>query len=632
MDYVKGCAPFTVSVIRNYDDESPDHTRVLILHDSNGNPIGDWTNANSITINSPGTYYLVQDIQTGTRSYPKDSIKIVALSPDPVPFTIANCGNNSAGIELIPEENTYTAFKLIALRPGETGTPEVSFQIEPNPQGQYKATIPFNEPGEYDITIKGLITEPDPGATFESCRDTTFRFTVHGELAPAVLNQLQASIYTEGDSAVLTHELLADAGYILEVAENGNDNFQPVQAISGPKTNPSQFIQFDFENNFYCFRASINNPCSSDPGTPPSESICTAKLQASPQPDGNRIEYTTATAANLEEALLFRKTESEIRWQQIHSFGSATTESYLDSDIDCNTAFQYAIELVYANGSRSFTQGLPLQNETSRSLPAPLNISSSWQSPSEVFFSVAALLNKENIRLKAYSANNGNQLVNEADTAFVNLPAAGTNTCYRFGYTDACGNSSELSEAVCAIFLQNLSTEPDGLILQWNAYTGYVDGVARYELVKYDRDGTPERRTDLGTQISIDLGTQELSESGKYYEIVAYPADIAIPPSSSNRFLFEIKMKGYFANVFNPTSEGANGKFTAQGKFVEQLHLQIFNRWGERVYETRDKETGWDGKIRGNPAPSGTYMYRAVVTLADGQQQTYQGAVFLLQR
>ena len=39
------------------------------------------------------------------------------------------------------------------------------------------------------------------------------------------------------------------------------------------------------------------------------------------------------------------------------------------------------------------------------------------------------------------------------------------------------------------------------------------------------------------------------------------------------------------------------------------MHLMVFNRWGEKIFEIRDKNKGWDGKLNGKPAPVGNYIY-----------------------
>jgi gliding motility-associated-like protein len=43
--------------------------------------------------------------------------------------------------------------------------------------------------------------------------------------------------------------------------------------------------------------------------------------------------------------------------------------------------------------------------------------------------------------------------------------------------------------------------------------------------------------------------------------------------------------------------------------------MQIFNRWGEAVFETNDVERYWDGRLNNTDAPQGVYAY--IVTITD---------------
>ncbi len=42
--------------------------------------------------------------------------------------------------------------------------------------------------------------------------------------------------------------------------------------------------------------------------------------------------------------------------------------------------------------------------------------------------------------------------------------------------------------------------------------------------------------------------------------------------------------------------------------------MQIFNRWGQLIFESDDPAKGWDGNYNGSPVPMGTYVYTAVFT------------------
>jgi gliding motility-associated-like protein len=63
---------------------------------------------------------------------------------------------------------------------------------------------------------------------------------------------------------------------------------------------------------------------------------------------------------------------------------------------------------------------------------------------------------------------------------------------------------------------------------------------------------------------------------------------------------------------------------------VTTYSLEIFNRWGTKVYETADKNAGWDGLINGQDAPVGVYMYRLRYKSIQGDSKDIQGSLTLL--
>jgi len=65
-------------------------------------------------------------------------------------------------------------------------------------------------------------------------------------------------------------------------------------------------------------------------------------------------------------------------------------------------------------------------------------------------------------------------------------------------------------------------------------------------------------------------------------------------------------------NVFTPNNDGINDLFRPKNyHFVERVNMQIFNRWGNLVYETTDPIIDWDGTIQntGRLASPGIYYY-----------------------
>ncbi|RZL06805.1 MAG: gliding motility-associated C-terminal domain-containing protein, partial [Hymenobacter sp.] len=82
-------------------------------------------------------------------------------------------------------------------------------------------------------------------------------------------------------------------------------------------------------------------------------------------------------------------------------------------------------------------------------------------------------------------------------------------------------------------------------------------------------------------------------------------------------------------NAFSPNGDGRDDTWEIDriGNFGSNRVL-VFNRWGNKIFETTGYQRGneWDGTIKGQPAPIGTYYY--VITLGTGR--AYSGWVTVL--
>lgn len=104
--------------------------------------------------------------------------------------------------------------------------------------------------------------------------------------------------------------------------------------------------------------------------------------------------------------------------------------------------------------------------------------------------------------------------------------------------------------------------------------------------------------------------THEYLEEG-LYEITL----IAMNPFGCNDTIIktiEIKDELYFvANSFTPYPEGKNPEWGFVGlKQLDEFELQVFDRWGEVVFETTDPSNTWDGKYENELCPQGVYTWR----------------------
>jgi gliding motility-associated-like protein len=96
-----------------------------------------------------------------------------------------------------------------------------------------------------------------------------------------------------------------------------------------------------------------------------------------------------------------------------------------------------------------------------------------------------------------------------------------------------------------------------------------------------------------------------------------------------------------FPNAFTPNESGASGGyynitalnndiFFPYTSGVVEFNLQIFNRWGELIFESNDIKQGWDGYYRGKLCQLGVYVWKAKVKLTNGKQFNKAGNVTLL--
>jgi gliding motility-associated-like protein len=67
--------------------------------------------------------------------------------------------------------------------------------------------------------------------------------------------------------------------------------------------------------------------------------------------------------------------------------------------------------------------------------------------------------------------------------------------------------------------------------------------------------------------------------------------------------------KLFIPTAFTPNGDGQNDVFRVKGLGIAYFSMQVFNRVGNLVYQTEDYSSGWDGKVREELAPTGTYVY-----------------------
>lgn len=121
---------------------------------------------------------------------------------------------------------------------------------------------------------------------------------------------------------------------------------------------------------------------------------------------------------------------------------------------------------------------------------------------------------------------------------------------------------------------------------------------------------------DDGNQSQVvNPGFYEYKDTGTFYIRMITDAKKLCPDTVT----LPIKINGTPAdyivplNVFTPDDDGFNDCFHFKGNLNEcsKYRLVIYNRWGLKVFETKDFNACWNGKVMniGNECPEGTYLY-----------------------
>ena len=81
---------------------------------------------------------------------------------------------------------------------------------------------------------------------------------------------------------------------------------------------------------------------------------------------------------------------------------------------------------------------------------------------------------------------------------------------------------------------------------------------------------------------------------------------------------------------FSPNGDGDNDELFVRGGPFESVFFQVYNNWGNVIFETQDETIGWDGTWKGKEQPTGDYIYVLRATLTDGTEYSFSGSVSII--
>ncbi|MBL4754948.1 MAG: gliding motility-associated C-terminal domain-containing protein [Flavobacteriales bacterium] len=83
-------------------------------------------------------------------------------------------------------------------------------------------------------------------------------------------------------------------------------------------------------------------------------------------------------------------------------------------------------------------------------------------------------------------------------------------------------------------------------------------------------------------------------------------------------------------NIFSPNSDGQNDVLLVSEEGVDWILFMIYDRWGEKVFESREVSQGWDGTFRGSPMNPSVFVYYIEGAFTDGKEILKHGNITLV--
>lgn len=232
------------------------------------------------------------------------------------------------------------------------------------------------------------------------------------------------------------------------------------------------------------------------------------------------------------------------------------------------------------------------------------------------------------------------------DSAFISVSATG-------GYGQYFYHWFHSGESTAGVWVHPTGSTTYTVSVSDECQTFTVEGSTEVIVVKPTADFTAYSTTYFN---GMPITFTNLSQNAVYYDwsfgdgntsTIVHPQNTYIDPGLYYITLIAIDEKGcrdtivkpinieeewwvYIPNTFTPDGDRSNNDFRASTIGIREFKIQIFNRWGEMIFEAQDPRFIWDGTYNGVYVPDGTYVYKVNFITNSGREKKLTGHVNVL--
>jgi len=536
--------------------------------------------------------------------------------------------------------NTSTADTTVAYTEWKLGDSVLGVKGDP-------FYLRIHKPGIYPLSLN-LVTVNGCSYPYTDGEDIVVGDTI--KLAPAVIKRTS---------------VLDDYRIDLKIVQNP-DLYLAGHSVWMKSQNSSFKRQFQFDKDdtmavlgglntlqeSYCMVVQRDNFCESSAPKDTSSMHCTVEIKAEGDTLRNILTWSPYIGwQEVDKYAIYSRLEEENSFSLLTETDGKTF-IYYDTAFDCLVKKRYHIQAIEKDGfeERSWSDTAAAQPRWGYNVPAPeiwrTSVEEDKYTILEWLMPVKAALPLTEFEL--YRAQ-GNELIrswdrmdaSQYDTDDYKVKVDDVSYRYQVRAKDKCDNWSPLSnEAKTVVLNVNFNWDTRQPEMSWSKYTYWNEGVEYYIVERLQENGeflTIGRTIDDQDTFFIDEVAVEQCNPNYCYRVTAirnqpvnYPDSSHSAISHSNVDCAVVESHLYVPNAFTMNGDNLNETFQPRGMYLKDYHMRIFNRWGEKLFETWECFGSWDGTYKGEPCQDEAYMYIINAIGSDDKIHHKTGTVHLL--
>lgn len=135
-----------------------------------------------------------------------------------------------------------------------------------------------------------------------------------------------------------------------------------------------------------------------------------------------------------------------------------------------------------------------------------------------------------------------------------------------------------------------------------------------------------------GNTNKIDVDPSHLYQSRGTFNVILIVDDGVCSDTAMQPVTIFSELIAYIPNAFSPNDDGLNDTFIpiTNASVDDFVTLQIFNKWGELIYQSSDLNKGWNGNYKGKEVQNDVYLWTLIYAQDNGDTKDLKGKVSVI--